>query len=388
MKVDKEYYYEVGYHKMGPLLSGFERWLEKKVYEDKIDLLLFASREGCFFQKGYQGNVRNHYFWVSRKSLQKTLIWQYKEIDDFISDLENKNVICHLKTVLNYFDLGNNDIKQIIQDEQADVNGVIEGGNLNNAEYRAIKSIFERYNKLIYEKSYNQFLNYKKYFEQLEISGKRIGFVDIGWRGNMQISLLKLLQISGYDCYFKGYYMLLQSNTVLSEKQANSYLKGNVNVDEDMFSAFGGLLEILCSAKHGTIIKLKNNNGQIEPECDKWENEKNSLIIESFQNGAIAYVKDNKNTENLSTKEAYGQIVELGIKPTLKQLKMFSNLYFNNCGSNSYIGHVHWKKSIKENLKEILLSGWKIGCLRNILKVPLPYWKIYKFIKKSYSKRK
>ena len=86
-------------------------------------------------------------------------------------------------------------------------------------------------------------------------------------------------------------------------------------------------------------------------------------------------------------KELFEGIRKTGLEPSKKDLKLFSEFKFYDEGEIQYLAVpksvLHYLVHIKELKKDFLLSRWKIGFLKKLLKLNLPYEYLYKILLKS-----
>jgi FMN phosphatase YigB (HAD superfamily) len=118
--------------------------------------------------------------------------------------------------------------------------------------------------------------------------GKKLGLVDIGWRGTIQDNIARVLP----GCETFGYYLALR--TFLNKQPANT-AKFAFGPDErkekdmDFFETFEPL-ELLCNSAFGSVSGYKMEGGKVVPvrEINDQENSVIERFTRHFQNGVVA----------------------------------------------------------------------------------------------------
>ena len=144
-------------------------------------------------------------------------------------------------------------------------------------------------------------------------------------------------------------------------------------------------------AKHGTVLKYSNSNNLIEPVLDKYEfldEDANTNIIEEIQDGAIDFCKTfskNKIVMDLDfSSVSFSRIKRICVMPTLKEVNLLKNIMFNDTKNEQLIKNeslIYYIFNYKKFISDFYKSVWKMGFLKSTFKIPLPYYKIYKFLK-------
>ena len=109
-----------------------------------------------------------------------------------------------------------------------------------------------------------------------------------------------------------------------------------------------------------------------------------------IQKGALQFVRE-FNSSNLNSlikiepRIAFKRIEKLGLNPTIKDLQLFKNIHYIETVKLHLVegkGLFYYVFNIKKIKEDLFNSGWKIGFLKNLLKIKLPYYKIYNFLTK------
>ena len=51
---DMNYFYDIGYSILGPILLGFSTWIRKEMINEKIDNVVFLARDGYIVKKVFE----------------------------------------------------------------------------------------------------------------------------------------------------------------------------------------------------------------------------------------------------------------------------------------------------------------------------------------------
>ena len=236
--------------------------------------------------------------------------------------------------------------------------------------------------KYINTKGKEQFDNFNKYLKKLSLS-KNTAIVDLGWRGTTQKIMIDIL---GQN--INGLYLGLHS--VDKTKLKDNYWTYLFSSSEDIYSkkiySFMTLIEIIFSALHGSTIAYSSDSKN-PYVLNKSANEDN-IYIEKIQNGARKFASDlliyKDDLEFNDSKKFMDALIKVGTDPTLKQAKILGNLYTENLNTrvlakpnklSYYLTHIKIFKN------ELMDSEWKIGFMKILFKINLPYYKIYDFLK-------
>lgn len=399
-KDEKNEFYDIGYRKLGILFYGYLQWIHNSSIENGLDKLLFFSRDGFVLKEAYEQSfdkekkIEVDYMYVSRRALivpsLKDDITFERLID--ILGLRKKD------TIKSFFSRIGLDYKRYMK-EISICDYSLEG----NLELLSKKTDFEKLFNLIKEDLIANSQKEKevliKYLNQLDIIDKKIGVIDIGWRGSMQYSLMNVLSDINSTVEVQGFYVGMNRDAkkfIDKGMNANGYLFSyDRNVEYEFISSgFVGLLETFFLAPHGSVIGYKeNNNGIVEPILDELEYTEDDLeLTKAIQRGAIDFVKEfyayNKELGIMvNEKVAFNNLINLGLTPNKKDLKIFSELSFSDFDKchlakpDSYLKYIVNPKKLNKDFFE---SQWKVGFLAGLFKLPLPYFKIYKTMKKMH----
>ena len=147
------------------------------------------------------------------------------------------------------------------------------------------------------------------------------------------------------------------------------------------------LCELFLSALHGSTISYTNDD--LNPYVLNQSANENNHFIEKIQTSALEFnnniSKIKKHLSFTESKLIVDAFVKIGINPTIKQAKILGNIYTENIKTRKLCecrGILFYIFHIKEFKKDFMDSEWKIGFLKKLFKINLPYYKMYIFLKK------
>lgn len=334
---------EIGYSGLGPILTGFSLWLKKRIDEDGISTVLFLSRDGYILKKTFDifgfEQIKTKYFFASRRALLVPNLWWKSGLKEMLESIlmpkvdSIENILIRLgmdKCVVN---------KKLIQ-IGIDPDIRIET-KMAYADER-INVIYNIYKNEIIENSKKEFEVLIKYCQQERVCGK-IGLVDIGWYGNMQLALSEALKKGGIDAEIHGYYVGLNP---FGNNQKKYNMQGYLfDKTENFYSfvkihGFTAIFEMFFTADHGSLKKYYYSEGEVKPIlANRTDGEKKSFeFVRKVQTGAIKFVEDYCSTyvgkySQISPKVAIRQLCKLCCVPTYDNAVLLGNLSFEENSS-------------------------------------------------------
>ena len=386
----------IGFDYFGPLLLCFSKWLLSELKQNKIDRVFFLSRDGYIMKRAFdiinKENIKSDYFYASRRAVIVPSLKEYADIYDVFSCMHLSEDI-KMKSLLKKIgldDLLNNqstiDSLNIEIEKEEKLSNI-----LNKKQYI---EILEKLYPLVIDnsnKEYKSFINYKNIHN---FTGN-VAIVDIGWFGNIQHALEKLK----LDTRIRGYYMGIEprKNYQNTQKMSGFIFETNRNYDYFLMEHnFNSIFEMLFLGRHGSVKRYNSNEGYgVEFYEYEYEGlkEKNNII--NLQDSAIEFVKEFYKSglieylvDDLSI--SFERLANIFLNPSLNIAKQFGDMVFLD-DEKMYIAkpkrgiyYLNPKKLIHDYKRSI----WRIGFLKRVFKLKLPYYKINMYIRKHYLKTK
>ena len=370
--------YQWGYAVMSKIAFGYMEWLVDELQNNKVDRILFLTREGAFFKKIYEKLyqerfIRHDLFYASRRSMLCALSHVESEfVKSYILETH-----CSLKEIYDIYNVGRSDANFL--NERYNIKGFLKTDEIS--EYsKLMTDIYTISAKYISE----QYELFARYVMQFDLVGK-IAVVDIGWNGTMQYLLEKLIAKMELPIQISGYYLGVLSNTKLHyEIEKHGYLCDGKN-EETLIAVTNAayVFEQCFTPPIGSTIGYELEYGQVIPKKKRYSN---NPVIDEIQNGII---------DAISQINGYKNSIELIVDKisSLNPLKSPDKFYAVLLGNIKWIDVESVRYMAKPNniisyirnphriLKDLQQSGWKSAFLLRLLKAPLPYYSIYKFMK-------
>lgn len=397
-------YYEFGEKCLGPLLLGYSKWLLENFRKEDIHKVYFFSRDGYLMKQAFDMlpdskiNIKAFYLEVSRRSLRVPILWKDYRLENLLTML-TPSMLIPIASVFDAVGLDISDYLPLLDKYGFDRNSVIYRKEfLNNKQ---LNDLYSELSDDIKEVSLAEYSNLKEYLKEREIEGK-FAIVDIGWSGGMQRFLQTTLKEMGINAEIYGYYTGIANyyKRNISDGVAmnmHGYLFDFMHnpVDKDCRNCFVGLYEMLFLESKGSVEKyVRNGHGQIEALRYPYEYMVNGNLlpeveyIKSTQKGALDYVKENQSDsiDCIDKLLLCGKLLSEGQNPSFKSIKLFADFRFFDEGEYYKLASPRslWFYLLHPSDFKIdfLKSRWKTAFLKRLLVVPLPYYNIYKLLKK------
>ena len=400
----EDYFKYLGYRCLGPLLWGYIHWLIKNFKKEDLNKIYFFARDGLIMKKAFDivnkdERLKSYYLEVSRRSLRVPILWNDPSFINLLTMLSPSKRIS-LKSIFDGVGLNIIDHIALVRKYGYDLNSYFYRNTILE-ENRLMLLYNELQNEIILN-SKKEFVLMCEYMKQMHVEG-RFAVVDIGWSGGMQRFLQKSLGIIGIENEILGYYTgvadYYKRNMNDGKLSLHGYLfdfYNNVN-SVDKRSPFVGLYETLFLEQKGSVKNyIRDKNEWLVAERYDYEYQMNGelqeeyYIVEKIQSAALDFINDIEAIEFVkyipfTPDVLFANLKAVGLSPSRKDLKMLAKFRFFDEGetfslvsSKSFIYYVFNPRCLKNDL---LSSKWKIGFLKCLLKIPFPYFKLYKILK-------
>ena len=401
------YYSLFGYEAVGPLLYGFISWLFEEMKNESIEQVFFLARDGFIMQKvykelGFDKFIPDYYLEVSRRSLRVPYYKRGMTYDEIMREISVPNKT-NLIQIIDSWGLEVEKYKHYCSDKNINIYEHIDRDGLMNN--KSVRELFGELYEEIIENSEMERENLIGYLNQFDFN-KKSAIVDIGWRGSMQKYLQNALNyFLGIDCDLNGFYIGLTEGAkhVLEDRkyQVKGYAFDRFNGEsqENMERPFVGLFETLFLEQDGSVKNYDVIEGKYVAVRSPYEYAddnglftQEALSVKQLQDGVIRFVSDYKysiiskcirNKSNL----AFSNLYEIGTSPQMKDVSAFGDFDFYDNGSKvklaSPVGIRHYLFNFRRFKRDIYDSRWKIGFLKRLLKMPLPYLNVFRLMQKN-----
>ena len=328
----QEKYYKYGFKYGGLMILGYVNFIHDYCSKNKIDKILFLSRDGDFLKKIYQeyyADTSCEYVLWSRSASMRTMPHIY--ISDFFNHVvrrrinysKNNRVIDYLKEM---------DMEALANRIPLDKNLVITNDNLEEFYISLLECemTIEEISKEVREAA-------KLYLMPMVEGCQKVAIVDIGWRASGAISLMKLInEIWGEKCEITA----LVAGSTLHKEGFDSSLVNEERIVSYMFSEainmdlgvhfqknaekFMPIFEILCgSSCSPSFLGFSKQEDDCEFVFDKPETE-NYEIIREVHRGEEEFIHEymkhscnDKSLLKITGRDAYNALIRIFNEPSL-----------------------------------------------------------------------
>lgn len=382
----REDYYKFGYDILGPFLHGFVFWLKKSFRDSGIEKVFFLSRDGYLMLNAFrmlddgQYNQECSYVYFSRNSIRRSLLWCCQSYEESLKYYSNCRYTT-LNELSSYYGLSQDQIAGVCENASEIWNDSIEYSSLVNNTL--VKNIYIALEKDIKNNSKRQFELLKKYLEQEGVSGK-CAIVDIGWHGSMQRYIEEFVSIIGINASFHGYYV---GHTPVAKLKGTAdgwlYNCESSSMRKKVLCFFG-VIEKFFQVQEGSTYGYQHKDGKVCPLLEEYEFEgekKYSELLKHIQDGALEYVR--RHSDISPGESSWKKMIQFGTSPSLSQTKLFVFLC-NKDGAKTYFLPQKglFSYSLVEFIRALSNSAWKTGFMKMAFKIPLPYYWLYKLMRK------
>lgn len=397
------FYYDFGYSNFGPLLYGFCLWLKENVKKNDIDNIYFLARDGYIIKKAYEmifGEQDNiYYLEASRRSLRVPYLSQKNSIDEMLEELP----LPRQTNMIQIFDaLG---LELDIYSAKIKESGYsVERFYLREKVLKeeGFKNLISSIKDDIIANSISENEALKNYLKKNNFSRKN-AIVDIGWGGSMQKYLRNIFNtLPGYeDKELVGFYFGLTEKAkgkLSLTNTANAYVFDNYNYSsEELERPFVGLFESLFLEPKGSVKRYHiNTENLVERYQYEYINDSGEVLddvdkIHNIQQGALGFIEEYMSTaisrySKMDSEAAFKNLFSVGINPKLDQLEKLGSIVFFNNGFKEQLAKpdciLKYLISPMKFKKDFLNSQWKTGFLKGVFKLPLPYYEIFKLMRR------
>ena len=379
------YYREIGFNYFGPLLYGFCLWIDKIKAERKFDDLCFLSRDGQIVSKAYKilhPDNNYSYFLASRRTLTVPLLENANNFEEILKIVPYIKREESIKDLLSKIGVCNRRIESKIVQKY--------GNEISREELKGEKGIyiFSLIEKEMKKNSKEEKDNAIKYINE-NLSKGKIGLVDIGWYGTMQLALEKLSNEKEITRTYTGIYLGFLERYDNKNLDAIGYIydyNRKKVYDDKLIFGFNGLIELMFTANHGSAKRYSIKDDKVICELEK-DNGEYSEFVKELQIGALEFIEDAKKINlKINKKEAYANLLRLLTSPTKEECDIIGEEKFYDVYFEKIIQFNSWKDFVrnpKENAKKFLQSNWKIGFIKKMgLPFPTAIYRLLNMLKR------
>lgn len=372
-------YYGIGYRRFGNLFSAFKIWLDDNMDTSEYDHIFFLAREGLFLKKIYgldKATDDSIYLYVSRRSLTVPRLYHNNKYEDLEKIIVFSSAFT-AKTFLNRLGLEKTDEEILNKTGISPTHIFYKNSYLSDEKLRNLYAVF--YDEIVLNAK-SEWTNLIQYLKNNSFEG-RVAIVDIGWNGTMQNALQNIINEANLAVNrLDGYYLGINAQNIKHGFARGFLYENKENNNSIKVAGSYGLFELITLAHHGSV-KCYSSDKYNSPILYEYNNDvdiNNDLKkIEILQEGILDYVKNNVSGNDIDW--------NIFIEPSKSDIKFLGNLPFFDANYSRLINSsdlIKYLTNPRKFKEDFYLSVWKIGFLKKIFKLQLPYYKVYEKMKK------
>lgn len=381
-----------GFEALGPLLYGFVQWLKDRMVEGQLDHAVFVARDGQILMRAFEAlgipesRIKSTYLFASRQSLRLPAVLANDQIDRLAAEL--------------FFAKRTRTAAELLDEigatftQSADILASAEVAPTVSFDRDSYQSSpqFGRLMKTAapFVRAYaaDQKVLLSDYLDQLGIRGK-IGLVDSGWSGTVQAYLQ---EATDPGLVVNGFYLGVGTNVRQRLRVTPMKLFGylvdysKVGAEDYLLDVMLGFIEAWLYAPHGTTLRYRlNASGEVEPQLAEPDNRdvKANADVKRAQDAAIrfveAYARSPLGRDRLPRSSAFDRFQSVALRPRSDHLQAFGDVTNNGrrlAPSRPSLAYLRAPSLVIADFRE---SRWKAAFLKRVLKLPLPYSRMYLF---------
>ncbi len=402
---NSDLYYQFGYAQFGKLLYGYVNWLHKEVRKRGIKKLFFFARDGYIIKQAYEiciddNEIETCYLEVSRRSLRGPVLWMDCSFETIMKMVVNAKLIS-LVSIFDSLGLDIGAYTSIIRANHLTMNTLFDCATI--VDDKRLKKLLECIRDDIIENSRKEYELLQAYLLEKKVGGK-FGIVDIGYAGSMQRYLQQVLSQMGIEHDITGFYFAVadfyKKNMLPGVKlELNGYL---FDFQHDAYSidtrrSFVGLFETLFLEQGGSVKRYLKQGEHIGVERYPYEYEfagkpsEDLLKIRKIQQGALDFLEHASKDALMrdfpcKPSEYFYGLYLTGTAPSCKDINLFGDISFYDEGITEKLaaprGLLYYLVHLNHLKSDFLRCRWKIGFLKRLLRINLPYLQIYNILQR------
>ncbi len=377
-----EILYQTGFDIFGPVFYEFTVWLHRLAKGKQI---CFLSREGEFLKRCYDAvyGTDEKILYVSRESMIHGSIAVLLETADMAAILKLISIQRNEtnERLIRRFGVDSEKYKKLLLKENLKPEGLLTEATVQFLETHR-RDLIQDTRK--YEEGFLAYLR-----QNMDLEKGRILLVDIGWKGSMQTLLTKYLREKQQGVRVEGAYL---GSTDDREKQGFLFCCKNERCADVL--GFSGLLESLAMPFHGSVQGYEKQDGHMRPVFSPSEHTASSKNrIRHVQNGILDLCSRMQFWEGRSVfdrEEVIEKMVSYGRFPKRKNVFLEEGiLFYENGRTYPLVDAPGWKDFL--NLKcvrdKFMECSWKAGWMCRTFKLPLPWYRVLRILRKKADSR-
>jgi predicted HAD superfamily hydrolase len=382
-----------GYAAFGPLLYGFSRRLSQTLAEQRIDKVFFFSRDGHILKAGYEllyGSeaISTDYLYASRRAYRVPQLWLRPDLADVVDSFPQVSLLS-LRAFLNNLGLNPDDYADRLAKHGLSLDQTVKRSQIVGNP--TLEALYVDLHDDVMAASRAEHELLGEYLAQHHFSGK-VAVVDIGWYGSLQFFLQHSLTDPGTRMH--GHYVGLTKQRRGEIEAAGYLVDPGADGTTDAWRGYSGLIEYLFLAQEGSARCFQRGaDGRVEPVLYPYEysaDDPEVALVKGIQAGALRFVAEfaaNGLSDLIDNDPGvfFALLNRIGQRPTAQVLKLFGPVRFfeetpvSLAQPGPLSGYLRNPAALR---RDFYYSKWKIGFMKRLLRIPLPYRQLYELARR------
>lgn len=391
--------YNVGVGVLGPILLGYCSWLYECANKAHVNNIVFLSREGFILKEAFNllyenSDINTYYVNVSRLAVCRAFACYADCFDELVSTF---NSLMHGVRDLNQL------LKLISGEDSSRL--IVSNKELEQLTVEEKKELFRKISETYRDYFITQNMLLKSYLLEHGFREERLIISDIGWSGTMQMFFQKLFP----NITILGKYIAVSDDNPgeqyrLLDREGFycNYWEWKSKGQVIRFTLTA--METLFINTEGTTLDYKRVGNEIIPRKDnRFDDCTFVKAINDLEKGAMFFMETcaalriGKESEGITIEDYFDNYIRFVVMPTKDCISFFKQFTFiSGINTISFFP----KRSLlyycfhpKDMINELEVNNSKILWLKDLFKLPIPYYSILVFLtkkmgmKSSYSKK-
>lgn len=290
-------YWEMfGYKYIGILAYGYMKWLKERLDHLGISKIYFMLRDGYLMKQVFDRlfpEFETYEIYGSRRMFLFAGMRSYRDIQLHITGLHVKGL-----TYARFWDRLSLE-SEALHERFLEAFPVQEQRISSDEQLRELDAFMEENEAFLLEAGREERALLEEYLQQIGLLDGTAAVVDLGWKGSMLKGLENACDLLGRSANLTGFYLGTHTcNT--PNLRMESYLldhghtTGAKNADVLRDGYIILILEFSFSAPHQSILKLRRQEGELQPvyqDSGAYEEERREMFCQ-ITNGVMAFTRD------------------------------------------------------------------------------------------------
>jgi hypothetical protein len=367
----------MGRETLAPLLHDFVRWLHETARADGVQRLLFLARDGYMLQRAYQAvipaaeQLPNQYVFASRRLFNFPAIQRVDEV--VLEFLMGDRVEMPVREYLARIGL---DDEAALREPVRAAGFTGLGAMVRRDDEGKLRGLFMSLEPQIVQAAQLERRRLVAYVEDLaDWHRERVGVIDIGWHGSLQVSLRRMLGLPAEQLF--GYYFGLERGVrARRTERMRAYLDEEIWRDVwtcwRTFRRCREIFEVLLSEQDGSIIGLRQRGRRFTAVRDAYAMPVNAAArLRLLQESAMAALPQSamsrgevrRRLRRLLSRPSVEQAVALGDIPHMEGFGGYGRLEAIARPRRRRVGYVQHPGDLVWELRK---TFWRSGFMRRL----------------------